>query len=526
MKLGVGVCGVLEAGGFAEVGLNTEASITSDITEFTKLALDGKVGVYAVAGPFSVEKTILNGADTLLSVGEENVADEKLNINVISSFEGLEAGTVNCYSGNVMVEASDDGINAAGGSSNGTDLGSGRDHNFNRPGMGGQPGQTTSTGDYSINIYGGNVYVNSDGDGLDSNGAITISDGVVVVFGAAARSDNAPYDCESQFTITGGTVFGAGSSQMAVTPTGTQKYITSRTSIAQGKNIVVSDSSSNVLFVAEGCKDVNYVMYSSPELVNGGSYTISATSEDVVMPTATPTPEPTAIPTVEPTPTPDVQVGNGQTSEESQTSASTTDQNLTEQSQSAVSNVGKTFTRGNLNYKIVDSVSVELTGGKNKKITKLVIPSTVTYNGTTYKVKSISKNAFSGYKKLTTVKTGTSVNVIGSKAFYNCPKLKTVSLGKNVTTIGANAFSKCTSLKKIVLPSKVSSIGKQAFSGCKKLQSITIKSSKLTSKTIGTKAFSSISKNAVVKVPKNKLKSYKSFLYQKGLQKSVTITKY
>ena len=65
------------------------------------------------------------------------------------------------------------------------------------------------------------------------------------------------------------------------------------------------------------------------------------------------------------------------------------------------------------------------------------------------------------------------------------------------------------------------SIGKNAFKGCKKLKTITIKSGKLTKKSIRKGAFKGISSKTVIKVPKKKLKAYKKLFRQKGLSKKV-----
>lgn len=149
------------------------------------------------------------------------------------------------------------------------------------------------------------------------------------------------------------------------------------------------------------------------------------------------------------------------------------------------------------------------------------ILATITIDGITYKVTSIADNAFANNKKLTKVNIGSNVTTIGKKAFYKCTKLKTVKIGKNVTTIGAsafyncskltavsmgsnvttisdNAFYKCTSLAKITIPAKVKKIGKQAFCGCKNLKTITIKTTKLTSKNVGSKAFKGIYEKAAL----------------------------
>ncbi len=190
--------------------------------------------------------------------------------------------------------------------------------------------------------------------------------------------------------------------------------------------------------------------------------------------------------------------------------------------------------------------TVSLKKPANKKITKAVIPATVKLSGITYKVTGISANAFSGCSKLKTVTIGKNVTSIGAKAFYKCKKLtklsipskvtkieklaftecsglKTVTIGKNVTFIGDKAFYKCKKLSKIVIPAKVKKIGKEAFSGCSKLKSITIKTSKLTTKSVGAKAFKGIYAKAVIKVPKKKKAAYKKMLRKKGIGKKVII---
>ena len=114
----------------------------------------------------------------------------------------------------------------------------------------------------------------------------------------------------------------------------------------------------------------------------------------------------------------------------------------------------------------------------------------------------VGKNLFS---TISASSLPSKLNVIGANAFYGCKKLTTVTIGKNVTKIGDKAFYKCTKLKKITIPSNVSSIGKQAFYGCGKLKTITIKTTKLTTKKVGSNAFKGIYSKATIKVPKKKL---------------------
>lgn len=108
--------------------------------------------------------------------------------------------------------AGDDGINVAGGVD-----GSGM-----QPGMGGpRGGQATDffsyTGENYLYINGGTVVVDAEGDGLDANGAIQMTGGLVIVNGPTNNSNGA-LDYDGGFQITGGVLVAAGSAGMAQAP--------------------------------------------------------------------------------------------------------------------------------------------------------------------------------------------------------------------------------------------------------------------------------------------------------------------
>lgn len=149
-------------------------------------------------------------------------------------------------------------------------------------------------------------------------------------------------------------------------------------------------------------------------------------------------------------------------------------------------------------YKVT-SVSGEVSLTKGSKAGDTVtIPAAVSFYGIQYKVTSIDAGAFKN------------------------SKMKSLTIGSNVVSIGKNAFYGCGKLKAVTIPVKVASIGSKAFYNCKKLKTLTIKTKKLTKKKVGNKAFS---KTAIkkVKVPKAKKKSYKTWLYQKGIPKTAVI---
>lgn len=136
-------------------------------------------------------------ADGNLVIGAKGSSSTSTpRINITASYEGLEGTTVNVYSGDIDVVASDDGVNAASST-----LGEHSDK-------------------YAISIAGGDLYIDAGSDGLDSNNDISMTGGKVEVYGADAMMD-AAIDYDGTFTLSGGTLFGAGMEPSA----GTQAYI-------------------------------------------------------------------------------------------------------------------------------------------------------------------------------------------------------------------------------------------------------------------------------------------------------------
>ena len=106
----------------------------------------------------------------------------------------------------------------------------------------------------------------------------------------------------------------------------------------------------------------------------------------------------------------------------------------------------------------------------------VVIPSSVEYNGTTYRVTSIGDGAFYACSGLTSVTIPNSVTSIGDGAFYACSGLTSVSIPNSVTSIGEEAFSGCSGLTSITIPNSVTSIGDGVFDYCSGLTSIDVAS--------------------------------------------------
>lgn len=164
----------------ADDALHSDTDVT--ITDGTLTLATGDDGVHA---------------DNDLVIGTKGASSTSTpRINITASYEGLEGTTVTVYSGDIDVVASNDGVNAASST-----LGEHSDK-------------------YAISIAGGDLYIDAGSDGLDSNNDINITGGKVEVYGADAMMD-AAIDYDGTFTLSGGTLFGAGMEPSA----GTQAYI-------------------------------------------------------------------------------------------------------------------------------------------------------------------------------------------------------------------------------------------------------------------------------------------------------------
>ena len=214
--------------------------------------------------------SLTGGALTLSSSDDGVHADSALSIsggelNVTKAYEGLEAYEISISGGSVSVYASDDGVNAAGGS----------DSASGEAGPWAMFTAGSSTG--TLTVSGGTLYVNAGGDGLDSNGSLYVTGGLVIVEGPTDNGNGALDRGDGSgcvASITGGTVLAIGSSGMAVNfDSGTQCSGLVSLSGRAGDTITVDDGSG---FSFTASKSFQCVVYSSPSLQRGQTYTVTA----------------------------------------------------------------------------------------------------------------------------------------------------------------------------------------------------------------------------------------------------------
>ena len=129
------------------------------------------------------------------------------------------------------------------------------------------------------------------------------------------------------------------------------------------------------------------------------------------------------------------------------------------------------FQSGNLLYSIIwtnpPQVSVDGHIDGQAAQGELVIPGTVTYDGTTYSVTEIKEGAFYYYTGLEHLTIENGVEIIGRSAFERCSGLTgDLVIPSSVNEIRLNAFYLCSSLESLTIEEGVEFIGKSAFNGC------------------------------------------------------------
>lgn len=246
-------------------GENMPQDTTTDESGTSTKGIKAGGGMYLNGGTYQIDSaddsihsnaniTIADGTYTL-ATGDDGVhADDALTVNggtitVTESYEGLEGLTVTINDGTIDITARDDGINTAGGTDQ-SGFGTFGDH---FKGMDSADDETEETTDNEMwmELNGGYIHILAGGDGVDSNGDLTINGGEIYIDGPSDNGNSAiDYGDRSSAYVNGGTLVAIGSSGMAEVMSDSSKQKVLMVKLGEqmeAGNVVLTDSEGNVI---------------------------------------------------------------------------------------------------------------------------------------------------------------------------------------------------------------------------------------------------------------------------------------
>ena len=208
---------------------------------------------------------VMNGGEVSISAGSDGAEAYKtitinsVKLNILKSYEGLESEVITINDGEISIVSSDDGINISDSSSTASE---------------GMMHRNGTASGRILTINGGKITIDAGADGLDSNGAIEMNGGTVVVIGPT-NDGNAALDYDETFTINGGTLLAFGSNGMAMNVSnGNQNSILIGLSSQQnaGAKFSLVDSNGNTILEATPTKAWSSVVVSTAGLKLNSEY--------------------------------------------------------------------------------------------------------------------------------------------------------------------------------------------------------------------------------------------------------------
>lgn len=274
-------------------GENMPQDTTTDESGTSTKGIKAGGGMYLNGGTYqinSADDSIHSNANIMiadgtytLATGDDGVhADDALTVNggtitVTESYEGLEGLTVTINDGTIDITARDDGINTAGGTDQ-SGFGTFGDH---FKGMDSADDETEETTDNEMwmELNGGYIHILAGGDGVDSNGDLTINGGEIYIDGPSDNGNSAiDYGDRSSAYVNGGTLVAIGSSGMAEVMSDSSKQKVLMVKLGEqmeAGNVVLTDSEGNVIVSYTALKTYDCVIISTAEVESGATYTLA-----------------------------------------------------------------------------------------------------------------------------------------------------------------------------------------------------------------------------------------------------------
>ena len=274
-------------------GENMPQDTTTDESGTSTKGIKAGGGMYLNGGTYQIDSaddsihsnaniTIADGTYTL-ATGDDGVhADDALIVNgdtitVTESYEGLEGLTVTINDGTIDITASDDGINTAGGTDQ-SGFGTFGDH---FKGMDSADDETEETTDKEMwmELNGGYIHILAGGDGVDSNGDLTINGGEIYIDGPSDNGNSAiDYGDRSSAYVNGGMLVAIGSSGMAEGMSDSSKQEVLMVKLGEqmeAGDVELTDNEGNVIVSYTALKSYDCVIISTAEVESGATYTLT-----------------------------------------------------------------------------------------------------------------------------------------------------------------------------------------------------------------------------------------------------------
>lgn len=274
-------------------GENMPQDTTTDESGTSTKGIKAGGGMYLNGGTYQIDSaddsihsnaniTIADGTYTL-ATGDDGVhADDALTVNggtitVTESYEGLEGLTVTINDGTIDITARDDGVNAAGGTDQ-SGFGTFGDH---FKGMDSADDETEETTDNEMwmELNGGYIHILAGGDGVDSNGDLTLNGGEIYIDGPSDNGNSAiDYGDRSSAYVNGGMLVAIGNSGMAEGMSDSSKQEVLMVKLGEqmkAGDVVLTDSEGNVIVSYTALKSYDCVIISTAEVESGATYTLT-----------------------------------------------------------------------------------------------------------------------------------------------------------------------------------------------------------------------------------------------------------
>ena len=248
----------------------------------------GDVNVTSADDGMNASLKTSDSESTDSSANTSDTANQQQNNQQQDSIPGgQQSGTSNQQQQGMGQPPAMPGGNAQDGTSQNGTTGTGQ-QGMGQPPQGGMPGGgggTFEVIDAAINVSGGNITVNAEGDGIDSNGVTTLSGGTLIVNGPS-QGGNAALDTNGDLLLNGATVLSGSTADMFEAPStnSTSGYLklTNSSGFEQGSTVQVADSSGKVVANYKVTKsNVQLVLVSSSSIFKGQSYTVYTTTSAV-----------------------------------------------------------------------------------------------------------------------------------------------------------------------------------------------------------------------------------------------------